>query len=108
MGRRRKRRKTIVRIKRKIPDILECPLCGFKSVIVEIKKVPTAGKGGTGKGEEKKVIVKCGHCKAYLECEYDADLKPIDYYSQYVDACYEGRVSYFESKTEGKEEELGK
>jgi len=84
MGRRRRgRRRRVYRPKKRIPNIFSCPYCGRKSVGVSINK-----KEGT-------VVVKCGACSLGegYSFEYDENLKPVDYYSQFVDLFYEGKLT---------------
>lgn len=81
MGRRRRgRKRRIYRPKKKIPTVFPCPNCGKKNVGVYIDK-----KAGI-------VIVKCGACLTEAKFEYDERLKPIDYYSKFVDKVYEGAL----------------
>ncbi len=89
MGRRRRRRKIVRRVKRRIPDVFECPYCGVRSVSVEFDK-----KNGY-------VIVKCGSCGLTAEFENVPVYKPVDFYHMFVDSYYEGKIL---PPTSGEEE----
>lgn len=86
MGRRRKRRKVIRRVKKRIPSVFECPRCGIRGVTVEISR------------EKGSVIVKCGGCGLMEEFENVDIYKPVDFYNMFVDDYYEGKLEQMTSK----------
>ena len=73
LGRRRKRRKIIVKKVRRLPTIFQCPRCGKTSVSVVINK------------KEQHVFVKCAACGLAHDFEYNRHLEPVDYYSMFID-----------------------
>ncbi len=80
MGRRRKRKRLIVRPQKKLPKIFTCPNCG--SVVVNVKQDK----------KKKKVKVICGNCGLEAEFELVEGLLPVDYYNKFVDLYYEGVI----------------
>ncbi len=79
MGRRRRgRKRRVYRPRKKIPSVFSCPQCGRKGVGVAIDK------------KEGVVRVKCGYCSLEASFRYEEGLHPVDYYSKFVDAFYEG------------------
>ncbi len=96
MGKRRKTRKLIVRPKRRLPTIFQCPYCGSTAVNVVMDK-----KAG-------KVRVVCGVCG--LEAYFDKvnGFLPVDYYNKFVDLFYAGQIKPAK-QVEGKQvESVGK
>jgi len=91
MGRRRSRRRRIVRPKRKLPSVFQCPSCGYVAVSVSINR---------GSGDVK---VVCSHCGLSYSFEYNPYFQPVDYYSKFLDKFEElGGVG-----GEGREVHLG-
>ena len=80
MGRRKRRKKIIPRLKKKIPKIFICPNCGQKAVKVTINK------------SKNTVLVKCGYCNISAKYEYNPTLQEVDYYSKFVDDYNEGKI----------------
>jgi len=78
MGRRRRSRKIVRRVKKAIPKVFSCPRCGQKAVSVTVKK------------SEGKVVVKCGHCQLTYEFDVAPLLQPVDYYNRFIDKYFEG------------------
>ncbi|MFP3073597.1 MAG: hypothetical protein RXQ74_06550 [Caldivirga sp.] len=80
MGKRRKTRKLLVRSKRRLPTVFQCPYCGSVAVNVSVSK------------KENKVKVVCGVCG--LEAEFDRinGLLPVDYYNKFVDKYFAGEL----------------
>lgn len=80
MGKRRKTRKLIVRPKRRLPTVFQCPYCGSVAVNVSVIK------------GENKVKVICGVCG--LEATFDKvnGLLPVDYYNKFVDKYFAGEL----------------
>ncbi len=76
MGRRRKRRKRIVRRRKVIPKVFTCPNCGQRTVRVSVLK------------NKNTVLVKCGLCGLSKEFEQVAIFSSVDYYSRFVDEFY--------------------
>jgi len=80
MGRRRKRKRIIVRPQKKLPKIFTCPNCG--STVVNVKQDK----------KNRKVRVVCGNCRLAAEFELVDGLLPVDYYNKFVDLYYEGVI----------------
>ncbi len=81
MGRRKRRRKIIVR-KRTLPKVFLCPNCGTQSVMVRI----TSGPSG------RVAHVTCGRCGLSAEVPVRAVDKEVDAYCRFVDMFYAGAV----------------
>lgn len=86
MGRRRKRRKVIVKRVVKIPTVFECPHCASRTLSITIKR----------KGEDRSsAIVSCGNC-GLVDDEDFADIpsiyQPIDVYSKFIDLYISGKA----------------
>ncbi|MGC8994040.1 MAG: hypothetical protein ACP5J0_01470 [Pyrobaculum sp.] len=79
MGRRRRKRKVLLRPKRTLPKIFTCPHCGAQ--LVSVKKT------------EKGYLVICGNCGLRHEFEERAGWMPVDYYNAFVDLYLEGRIA---------------
>ncbi|WP_291766998.1 hypothetical protein [Caldivirga sp. UBA161] len=80
MGKRRKTRKLLVRPKKRLPTVFQCPYCGSVAVNVSVVK------------KENKVKVTCGVCG--LEAVFDRvnGLLPVDYYNKFVDKYFAGEL----------------
>lgn len=97
MGKRRKRRKPIIRrAPRTLPKVFQCPNCGMKTLTVDFDK------------NTKKAIIKCGTCKLYAELQVPAAHHEVDVYAKFLDLFYEGKLEYTfleeEEKSEVREE----
>ena len=79
MGRRRRKRKVLLRPKKTLPKIFTCPHCGAQ--LVSVKKT------------EKGYLVICGNCGLRHEFEERAGWMPVDYYNAFVDLYLEGRIA---------------
>ncbi|ABP51345.1 MAG: hypothetical protein QW677_06035 [Pyrobaculum sp.] len=79
MGKRRKRRKVLLRPKRTLPKIFTCPHCGAQ--LVSVKKT----KNG--------YLVVCGNCGLSYEFEERQGWMHVDYYNAFVDLYLEGKIS---------------
>lgn len=84
MGRRRKRRKKIVKRRTLPPRYFECPRCGSKTLTIDFKK--------SGKLRTKIAVVRCGTCGLHCEFEVPEILDRVDVYNKVVDLVYEGRL----------------
>lgn len=79
MGRRRRKR-VIKSVRRRIPNIFNCPNCGSKTVIVKINK------------DDGKAIVTCGYCDLLWDTSVKSFEEKIDVYNRFVDALMEGEI----------------
>lgn len=80
MGKRRKTRKLIVRPKRRLPTIFQCPYCGSVAVNVVVNK------------KDNLVKVVCGVCGLEAVFERTNGLLPVDYYNKFVDKYLAGEI----------------
>ncbi|MEM1657846.1 MAG: transcription elongation factor 1 family protein [Candidatus Jordarchaeales archaeon] len=74
MGR-RKSKKIIKRPKKTIPKVFQCPVCGEKSVVVDMRK------------DEGVAFVSCGSCGRREAVPISKLSEPVDAYSAFVDIC---------------------
>ncbi|MEM0001443.1 MAG: hypothetical protein QXJ69_00675 [Desulfurococcaceae archaeon] len=86
MGRRRKRRKTIVKKIVKIPTVFECPRCASRTLSITLKK----------KDEySAHAIIACGTC-GLLDDEDFTDIpaiyQAVDVYAKFIDLYNSGRA----------------
>jgi len=81
LGRRKRRRKIIVR-RKTLPKVFTCPKCGMQSVVVKI----TAGPSG------RIAHVVCGRCGLSADVPVSPIHKEVDAYCKFVDAYYAGEV----------------
>lgn len=72
MGRRKSRRK-IVRPRRTLPKVFQCPRCGAVAV---------SASSGKQRG---KVNVRCTSCGLAVKLEYNKFYQPVDYYARFLD-----------------------
>jgi transcription elongation factor Elf1 len=79
MGRRRRRRKVLLRPKKTLPKIFTCPHCGAR--LVSVKKT------------ENGYVVVCGSCGLRHKFEERAGWMPVDYYNAFVDLYLEGKIA---------------
>ncbi len=96
MGKRRKRRKPIIRrAPRTLPKVFQCPNCGMKTLTIDFDK------------NTKKAIIRCGSCKLYAELEVPTAHHEVDVYAKFLDLFFEGKLEYTfleEEESEAKEE----
>ena len=81
MGRRKRRRKIIVR-KRTLPKVFLCPSCGTQSVMVRISTGPSG----------RVAHVVCGRCGLSADVPVRPIDKEVDAYCKFVDMFYSGSV----------------
>jgi transcription elongation factor Elf1 len=96
MGRRRRKRKVILKPKKKtLPKIFTCPHCGAQ--LVTVKKT------------ENRYLVICGNCGIRHELEERPGWIPVDYYNAFVDLYLEGKIAPPQQAetSDGKKEEGG-
>jgi transcription elongation factor Elf1 len=92
MGRRRKRRRVILKRVVRIPKIFQCPNCSFISLSIIVKK----------KGDRAQAIISCGNC-GLLDDEDFADIpiayQAVDVYAKFIDLFERGeaRVKFVSS-----------
>jgi transcription elongation factor Elf1 len=79
MGRRKRKRKVILRPRRTLPKIFTCPHCGAQ--LVTVKKT------------ENGYLVICGSCGIRHEFEERPGWMPVDYYNAFVDLYLEGKAA---------------
>lgn len=72
---RRKRRKLVKPPRKTIPAVLQCPVCGKRSISIEITK----GKG------ERIATISCGSCGVSDSFDLLPIHEPIDAYCAFVD-----------------------
>ena len=96
MGRRKKRKRIIPRLKRTIPKVFQCPYCGKQSLTISIEKV-----------EEKEAIAKamCGSCGFYTELAIHPFFQPVDVYGRILDLMEQGTLNFEIRKVEEHEVE---
>ena len=81
MGRRKRRRKIVVR-KRTLPKVFTCPVCGTASVAVKIRMGPSG----------RVAHVMCGRCGISATIHIAPVQKEVDAYCKFVDMYYEGKI----------------
>ncbi|MFN3804620.1 MAG: hypothetical protein ACK4SY_06155 [Pyrobaculum sp.] len=79
MGRRKRRRKVILRPRKALPKIFTCPHCGAQ--LVSVKKT----EGG--------YLVICGGCGIRHEFEERKGWMGVDYYNAFIDLYLAGEVT---------------
>jgi len=94
MGRRRKKRRKVVRVRKTIPSIFQCPHCGAQALTISINRV----KG--------KAIARCGHCGFYAELDVPPIYQAVDVYGLIVDLYNSGRLNYRIIPVEEEEHEV--
>ncbi len=82
MGRRKRRRKIVVR-KRTLPKVFTCPVCGTASVAVKIRTGPSG----------RVAHVMCGRCGISATIPIAPVQKEVDAYCKFVDMYYEGKIA---------------
>ena len=102
MGRRRKRRKKIVRRFRMPSRYFQCPRCGAMTLTVDFVKELNGRRPMPGR---KLAVVKCGNCGLYCVLEVPEIYDRVDVYNKVADMVYEDRLD--ECSMEGGEEGEG-
>ncbi len=74
MGRRKRRKKVVLRPKRRIPKVFMCPKCGKRTVSI--------------KSQDDTVVVVCGNCGLKYSFQIKEGLDKVDYYGKFVDEYY--------------------
>jgi transcription elongation factor Elf1 len=72
----RRRRRIVKIVKRRLPKVFDCPVCGENSIKISINK-------GSGKA-----LIQCGVCGLREELEASKHLEPIDVYCLFTDNFY--------------------
>lgn len=87
MGRRRKKRRTIIKKEVKLPVVFECPHCASKSLTVSIKK----------SGDRASATIVCSSC-GLVDSEDFAEIpviyETVDVYAKFIDLYTSGRAKY--------------
>ncbi len=79
MGRRKRRKKVILKPRKTIPKIFTCPHCGAQ--LMTVKKI------------KKQYTVVCGSCGIRHEFDERPGWEPVDYYNNFVDLYLEGKIA---------------
>ena len=74
MGSRKRRVNKIV--KKRLPEIFDCPVCGENSIKIILKK------------RTEKALVRCGSCGLENIFEINKNTEPIDIYCMFSDKFY--------------------
>lgn len=74
----RRRKTVVIRVKRTIPEIFQCPNCGIRAVKVSFKRT--------------KASVMCGNCGLKWETTKKTIEEPVDIYNRFVDAFHSGEL----------------
>ncbi|MHA1596876.1 MAG: hypothetical protein ACTSWV_04565 [Candidatus Asgardarchaeia archaeon] len=80
MGRRRKSRKVVKKVRPKLPTIFKCPNCGHQTITITLDK-----KKGVA-------LVRCGTCKIHAEVKTNPLYELVDIYGDFLDMYYEGNL----------------
>jgi len=91
MGRRRKRKMKVVRPKRVIPKIFQCPNCGKTSLTVDLER---------SDGGMMNAIIKCGVCGLRYEMQIPSIYQPVDAYAKFLDEYHGGtaKITFVEGE----------
>ncbi len=89
MGRRRKRRKRIVKRVKMPSRYFQCPRCGAMTLTVDFVKELDGRRPRPG---HKLAVAKCGTCGLYCVLEVPEILDRVDVYNKIVDLVYEDRI----------------
>ncbi|MFZ8783179.1 MAG: hypothetical protein ACO2OR_04265 [Desulfurococcaceae archaeon] len=85
MGRRRKRRKVILKRVVRIPKVFQCPNCSATALSITIRK----------KGSRAQAIISCGNC-GLVDDEDFADIpavyQTVDVYAKFIDLFERGEA----------------
>jgi len=98
MGRRRKRRKVLLKRVVRIPKMFQCPNCSSTALSIVIKK----------KGDRAQAIISCGNC-GLIDDEDFADIpvlyQTVDVYAKFIDLFERGeaRVKFTPSSISSEE-----
>ncbi|MCE4624820.1 MAG: hypothetical protein F7C35_03020 [Desulfurococcales archaeon] len=85
MGRRRKRRKKIIRKGPRLPaKFFQCPVCGNITLTIDFKK--------SDDPQWKIAEAKCGSCGLHCVFRVRPNVDRVDVYSMLVDMVYENRL----------------
>jgi len=93
MGRRRKRRKRMVKKVRMPARYFNCPRCGSMTLTIDFEK--RRSRPGF-----KLAVARCGTCGLHCELEVPELLERIDVYNRIVDLVYEDRLDECAPKEE--------
>lgn len=75
----RRRKTVVVRVRRTIPKIFQCPNCGIRAVKVSI--------------EGTEATVMCGSCGLKWHTTKKMIEEPVDVYNRFVDAFHAGELA---------------
>lgn len=76
----RRRKSVIVRVRRTIPKIFQCPNCGIRAVKVSVNK--------------SEATVMCGSCGLKWRTVKKTIEEPVDIYNRFVDAFQAGELGF--------------
>jgi len=96
MARRRKRYKRIVRPRKRLPTMFQCPLCGYVALSVHIDR------------KHRRAFIVCGNPSCKFKCVVNnvPDIfREVDVYGKVVDAVSKGNYEYCHEYEEVEVEE---
>ena len=100
MGRRRRKKaRKIIRVRKTLPKVFQCPNCGIRALTI------TFPEKRVEPGSSREALIKCGHCKLYAKIEVPYVFHEVDAYSRFLDLFHEGKLEY--TFMEEEEEEAG-
>lgn len=85
MGRRRKKRRTIIKRVIKKPVVFDCPHCASKSLTITIKK----------SGEKASAVITCSSCGLFDDedfAEIPVIYETVDVYAKFIDLYNSGHA----------------
>ncbi len=98
MGRRRKKYKKVVRRRRRIPTVFQCPACGSRNLTIKFERGSYSGEevGGTPK---KVAVIRCGNCGLCYRMVVPSIYEAVDVYNKFVDLYMENKMEQLEPCT---------
>jgi len=82
MGRRKKRRRKVLRPRRTLPTVFVCPHCGSRMLFINIRR----SKGVA--------VARCGHCGFKTELPVTPLHQPVDVYGKILDEYNAGTLDF--------------
>jgi len=89
LGRRRKRRKRMVKRVKPPSRYFVCPRCGSLTLTIDFKKEVDGVRARPG---TKIAVAKCGTCGLYCVMEVPEIMERVDVYNKIADIVYEDRL----------------
>ncbi len=103
MGRRRKKYKKMIRKRRRIPTVFQCPACGSRNLTIRFEK-KTSGEEGFGAGG-KIAIIRCGKCGLCYRLRVPNIYEAVDAYNKFIDLFTENKLDELEECSGTEQEE---